>query len=139
MPMSIRIDIVSTEAEIYSGTANMVYIPAIMGEIGVAPRHAPLLTTLKAGEVRVQIEGQDEQFFYVSGGLVEVQPHIITVLADTALRAKDIDEVVAQEAKARAEKAMEDNSSEFEFAKAKAQLAEAIAQLRAVKKIKKLR
>ena len=139
MPMSIRIDIVSTEAEIYSGTANMVYIPAIMGEIGVAPRHAPLLTTLKAGEVRVQIEGQDEQFFYVSGGFVEVQPHIITVLADTALRAKDIDEVVAQEAKARAEKAMEDNSSEFEFAKAKAQLAEAIAQLRAVKKIKKLR
>jgi F-type H+-transporting ATPase subunit epsilon len=139
MPMSIRIDIVSTEAEIYSGTANMVYIPAIMGEIGVAPRHAPLLTTLKAGEVRVQIEGQDEQFFYVSGGLVEVQPHIITVLADTALRAKDIDEVAAQEAKARAEKAMEDNSSEFEFAKAKAQLAEAIAQLRAVKKIKKLR
>jgi F-type H+-transporting ATPase subunit epsilon len=137
--MSIRIDIVSTEAEIYSGTANMVYIPAIMGEIGVAPRHAPLLTTLKAGEVRVQIEGQDEQFFYVSGGLVEVQPHIITVLADTALRAKDIDEVAAQEAKARAEKAMEDNSSEFEFAKAKAQLAEAIAQLRAVKKIKKLR
>jgi F-type H+-transporting ATPase subunit epsilon len=139
MPMSIRIDIVSTEAEIYSGTANMVYIPAIMGEIGVAPRHTPLLTTLKAGEVRVQIEGQDEQFFYVSGGLVEVQPHIITVLADTALRAKDIDEVAAQEAKARAEKAMEDNSSEFEFAKAKAQLAEAIAQLRAVKKIKKLR
>ena len=137
--MSIRIDIVSTEAEIYSGTANMVYIPAIMGEIGVAPRHTPLLTTLKAGEVRVQIEGQDEQFFYVSGGLVEVQPHIITVLADTALRAKDIDEVAAQEAKARAEKAMEDNSSEFEFAKAKAQLAEAIAQLRAVKKIKKLR
>ena len=91
MAMTLHVDIVSAEAEIFSGTANMVFAPAEMGEVGIAPRHAPLLTRLKPGEVRVQVEGQEEQFFYVSGGMLEVQPHVVTVLADVALRARDID------------------------------------------------
>ena len=86
----------------------MVFAPAEMGEVGIAPRHAPLLTRLKPGEVRVQMQGQDEQFFYVSGGMLEVQPHVVTVLADTALRARDLDEAAALEAKQRAERAMAD-------------------------------
>ena len=92
MAMTIHVDIVSAEAEIFSGQANMVFAPAEMGEVGIAPRHTPMLTRLKPGEVRLQMEGKDEQFFYVSGGMLEVQPHVVTVLADTAMRAKDIDE-----------------------------------------------
>ena len=139
MAMTIKIDIVSAENEIFSGSANMVYVPAVMGEIGIAPRHTPLLTTLKAGEVRVNNDGEEEQSFFVSGGLLEVQPHVITVLADTAIRAADIDEAAALEAKARAEKMMDENKSEFEFAQAKAELAQSIARLKALKNIKKKR
>ena len=137
MSMTIHIHIVSAEKEIFSGTANMVFAPAEMGEVGIAPRHTPLLTRLKPGEVRVQMEGQDEQFFYVSGGMLEIQPHVVTVLADTAIRASDIDEAAAIKAKERAERAMDDKQSDFDYAKAQAELAEAVAQLRTINSIRK--
>jgi F-type H+-transporting ATPase subunit epsilon len=136
MSMTIHIDIVSAEMEIFSGTANMVFAPAEMGEVGIAPRHTPLLTRLKPGEVRVQMEGQDEQFFYVSGGMLEIQPHVVTVLADTAIRATDLDEAAAIQAKERAERAMDDRQSDFDYAKAQAELAEAVAQLRTINSIR---
>ena len=96
---TIHVDIVSAEGEIFSGEASMVFVPAIMGDIGIAPRHAPLLTTLRPGEIRVQTPAGEEQFFYVSGGAIEIQPHVVTVLADTALRAHDLDEAAAVAAK----------------------------------------
>ena len=136
MSMTIHIHIVSAESEIFSGTANMVFAPAEMGEVGIAPRHTPLLTRLKPGEVRVQMEGQDEQFFYVSGGILEIQPHVVTVLADTAIRATDLDEAAAIQAKERAERAMDDKQSDFDYAKAQAELAEAVAQLRTINSIR---
>lgn len=136
MAMTIHVDIVSAEAEIFSGTANMVFAPAEMGELGIAPRHTPLLTRLKAGEVRVQMEGQEEQFFYVSGGMLEIQPHVVTVLADTAMRAADLDEAAALRVKERAEKAMADKQSDFDYARAQAELAEAVAQLRTLQHIR---
>ena len=136
MSMTIHIHIVSAEMEIFSGTANMVFAPAEMGEVGIAPRHTPLLTRLKPGEVRVQMEGQDEQFFYVSGGVLEIQPHVVTVLADTAIRATDLDEAAAIKAKDRAERAMDDKQSDFDYAKAQAELAEAVAQLRTINSIR---
>ena len=137
MSMTIHIHIVSAEKEIFSGTANMVFAPAEMGEVGIAPRHTPLLTRLKPGEVRVQMEGQDEQFFYVSGGMLEIQPHVVTVLADTAIRASDLDEAAAIKAKEREERAMDDKQSDFDYAKAQAELAEAVAQLRTINSIRK--
>ncbi len=137
MAMTLHVDIVSAEEEIFSGTANMVFAPAEMGEVGITPRHTPLLTRLKPGEVRVRIEGQEELFFYVSGGMLEIQPHIVTVLADTAVRAKDLDEAAALKAKDRAEKAMKDKQSDFDYAKAQAELAEAVAQLRTIQKLRK--
>ena len=137
MSMTTHIHIVSAETEIFSGTANMVFAPAEMGEVGIAPRHTPLLTRLKPGEVRVQMDGQDEQFFYVSGGILEVQPHVVTVLADTAIRAGDLDEAAAIKAKERAERAMVDKQSDFDYAKAQAELAEAVAQLRTINSIRK--
>lgn len=136
MAMTIHVDIVSAETEIFSGQANMVFAPAEMGEVGIAPRHTPLLTRLKPGEVRVQLEGKDEQFFYVSGGMLEVQPHVVTVLADTAMRARDIDEAAAIKAKELAEQAMADRKSDFDYAKAQAEFAEAVAQLRTIQKIR---
>ncbi|MET0067088.1 MAG: F0F1 ATP synthase subunit epsilon [Candidatus Thiodiazotropha sp.] len=138
MAMTIHVDIVSAEGEIFSGLAEMVYAPAIMGEVGIAPRHTPLVTQLKPGEVRVDGGGgKAMQHFYVSGGILEVQPHVVTVLADTAIRAADLDEAAAEEAKRRAEEAMSDRSAEFEYAKAQAELAEAVAQLRVIEKIRK--
>ena len=136
MAMTIHVDIVSAEAEIFSGTATWCLRPAEMGEVGIAPRHTPLLTRLKPGEVRVQVEGQEEQFFYVSGGILEVQPHVVTVLADTALRAKDLDEAAAIRVKERAEKAIADKASDFDYAKAQAELAEASAQLHAIRRMR---
>jgi F-type H+-transporting ATPase subunit epsilon len=136
---TIHVDIVSAEGEIYSGEAAMVFAPAAMGDIGIAPRHAPLLTTLRAGEVRVQTPGGEEQFFYVSGGAIEVQPHLVTVLADTALRARDIDEAAAMQAKQRAEDALRDRVGKMEVAEAQAELARAAAQLKALEKLRKLR
>ncbi len=136
MAMTIHVDIVSAEKAIFSGPAEMVFASAAMGDVGILPRHAPLLTPLKPGEVRIKKEGGDEEFFYVSGGMLEVQPHVVTVLADTAARAKDLDEAAALEAKQRAEQAMVDKTSEFEYAKAQIELAEAAAQLQAIQKLR---
>jgi F-type H+-transporting ATPase subunit epsilon len=136
---TIHVDIVSAEGEIFSGEAAMVFAPAAMGDIGIAPRHAPLLTTLRPGEVRVQTPGGEEQFFYVSGGAIEIQPHLVTVLADTALRAKDIDEAAALQAKQRAEEALKDRGVKIDTAKAQAELASAVAQLKAIEKLRKIR
>ena len=136
MANTIQIDIVSAEEEIWSGEGTMVFAPAVMGEIGIAPQHAPLLTQLKPGEVRVQQESGEEQFFYVSGGMLEVQGHVVTVLSDTALRAADLDEASALEAQHRAEQALSDQSSELELAKAEAELIQAAAQIRAIQKLR---
>lgn len=140
MAMTIHVDIVSAEEEIYSGTANVVYAPAEEGEVGIYPRHAPMLTKLSPGEVRVEKEGADEElFFFVSGGLLEVQPHVVTVLADTAIRAHDLDEASALQAQKQAEEAMRENKTDIDFAKAKAEMAQAAAQLRAIQKLRKQR
>ena len=140
MASSIHVDIVSAEGEIYSGSAAMVFVPAAAGELGIAPRHAPLLTTLKAGEVRVQpAGGGEEQLFWVGGGAIEIQPHLVTVLADTAARAKDLDEAAAQAAKQRAEEALKDRSGEMDLAEAQAELLRAVAQLRAIEKLRKMK
>ncbi|MCZ8130323.1 MAG: F0F1 ATP synthase subunit epsilon [Steroidobacteraceae bacterium] len=135
---TIHVDIVSAEGQIYSGKAAMVFVPAVQGEIGIAPRHAPLLTTLKAGEVRVQpAEGGDELGFYVGGGALEIQPQRVTVLADTAMRAKDIDEAAAQAAKQRAEEALKNAKDQIELAEAQAELARAAAQFKALQRLRK--
>ena len=140
MASSIHVDIVSAEGEIFSGSAAMVFVPAAAGELGIAPRHAPLLTTLKAGEVRVQpAGGGEEQLFWVGGGAIEIQPHLVTVLADTAARAKDLDEAAAQVAKQRAEEALKDRSGEMDLAEAQAELLRAVAQLRAIEKLRKMK
>ena len=136
---TIHVDIVSAEGEIFSGEASMVFAPAQMGEIGIAPRHAPLLTTLRPGELRVQVPNGEEQYFYVSGGAIEIQPHLVTVLADTAARAKDLDEAAAKEAIQRAEEALRDRKGEIDSAKAQAELARAAAQLRAIERLRKLK
>jgi F-type H+-transporting ATPase subunit epsilon len=136
MTMTIHVDIVSAEKEIYSGLAEMVFAPAEMGEVGIAPRHAQLITRLRPGEVRVKTATEEFPFF-VSGGLLEVQPHVVTVLADTAIRAKDIDEAAALQAKARAEEALADKSGKIDYAKAQAELAEAVMQLRTLDRLRK--
>jgi F-type H+-transporting ATPase subunit epsilon len=136
---TIHVDIVSAEGEIFAGEATMVFAPASGGEIGVAPRHAPLLTTMKAGEVRVQDLNGEEHLFWVGGGALEVQPHKVTVLADTAARAKDLDEAAALAAKQRAEEALRDRKDAMEIAEAQAELARAAAQLRAIEKLRQLR
>jgi F-type H+-transporting ATPase subunit epsilon len=139
MPMTIHVDIVSAEGAIHSGLASMLYAPGEMGELGIAPRHTPLITRLKPGDVRVEQEDGQMEHFYVSGGMLEVQPDVITVLADTALRARDLDEAAALEAKRRAEDALAGQTAELEYAKAQAELAEAIAQLRAIEKLRKMK
>jgi F-type H+-transporting ATPase subunit epsilon len=139
MAMTMHLNIVSAENEIYSGTITQVFAPAEMGEVGVMPRHAPMLSTLKPGVVRVISQDGEEQSFYVSGGILEIQPHVVTILSDTALRAADIDESAALEAKARAEAAMKDKASEMDYAKAKSELIEAVAQIEALKKLRKKR
>jgi F-type H+-transporting ATPase subunit epsilon len=137
MVMTVHVDIVSAEKEIYSGQAEMVFAPAEMGEVGITPRHAPFITRLKPGEVRVKVSDDESYPFYVSGGMLEVQPHLVTVLADTAIRAKDIDEAAAIEAKAKAEEALADKSGKLDYATAQAQLAEAIMQLRTLDRLRK--
>ena len=133
---TIKIDIVSAEGEIHSGDANMVYAPAQMGEVGIAPRHAPLLTSLKPGEVRVEDVDGKEHFFYVTGGMLEVQPHLVTVLADTALRGDELDEAAAKKAQKQAEKSLEGASEETDLKRAQSELAEANARYRAAQKLK---
>ncbi len=139
MANTIHVDIVSAEGQIFKGDAAMVFAPAAGGEIGIAPRHAPLLTMLKPGEVRVQVEGQEEQSFYVGGGALEVQPNAVSVLADTAVRAHDLDEAAALAAKQRAEESMRGRADKMEIAEAQAELARAVAQLRAIERIRKKR
>ncbi|EQD71121.1 ATPase, F1 complex, delta/epsilon subunit [mine drainage metagenome] len=138
-PHTIQVDIVSAEGEVFSGAATMVFAPASQGDIGVAPRHAPLLSMLKPGEVRVQTPDGQEQFFFVGGGAIEVQPHRVTVLADTALRAKDIDEAAALAAKERAEEALKDRGGLITQAEALAELARAAAQLKISARLRKAR
>ncbi len=135
--MTVHVDIVSAEQEIFSGMAEMVFAPAELGEVGISPRHAPFITRLKPGEVRVKVSDTESYPFYVSGGMLEVQPHLVTVLADTAIRAKDIDEAAAIEAKAKAEEALADKSGKIDYATAQAQLAEAIMQLRTLDRLRK--
>lgn len=139
MANTIHVDIVSAEGQIFAGEANMVFAPASEGEIGIAPRHAPLLTMLKPGEVRVQIEGEDEQSFFIGGGALEIQPHVVTVLADTAVRAHDLDEAAALQARQRAQEAAKSKTDKIELAEAQAELARAVAQLRAIERLRKTR
>jgi F-type H+-transporting ATPase subunit epsilon len=134
---TIRCDIVSAEAEIFHGQAQMVIASGEMGELGIAPRHAPLITRLKPGQVRVIAENGEEQSFYVSGGILEVQPQVVTVLADTAIRAKDLDEAAARNAKEEAERLLANRTDAVEIAEAQAQLAQAIAQLQAIERLRR--
>jgi F-type H+-transporting ATPase subunit epsilon len=133
---TIRVDIVSAEGEIHSGEAKMVFAPARMGEVGISPRHAPLLTALKPGEVRVQDPDGKEHFFYITGGMLEIQPHLVTVLADTALRGEQLDEAAALSAKQQAEEALKGVSDQTDLVRAQAELAEAEARYRAAQKLK---
>lgn len=133
---TIHCDIVSAEEEIFSGETHMVIATGEMGELGITPRHAPLITRLKPGQVRVQLANGEEQFFYVSGGMLEVQPTVVTVLADTAIRAKDLDEAAARKAKEEAERALSNRTDALEVAQAQAQLAQALAQLQALEKLR---
>lgn len=134
---TIRIDVVSAEASIYSGTAAMVFATGELGELGIAPGHSPLITKLKPGQVRIQQTDGKEELIYVSGGLLEVQPYIVTVLADTAVRAPDLDEAAAIAAKERAEQLLQSKQSDFDYSLASAELAEAIAQLRTIQQLRK--
>jgi len=133
---TIQVDIVSAEGEIHTGEAAMVFAPASMGEVGIAPRHAPMLTTLKPGEVRIQDAEGKEQAFYITGGMLEIQPQRVTVLADTALRGDQLDEAAALAAQQAAEKALEGASEETDVARAQAELEEARARYRAAQKLK---
>jgi F-type H+-transporting ATPase subunit epsilon len=133
---TIKVDIVSAEGEIHSGVAKMVFAPARMGELGITPRHAPLLTSLKPGEVRVEDVDGKEHFFYITGGMLEIQPHLVTVLADTALRGEQLDEAAALAAKQDAEEALKGVSDETDLARAQAELAEAEARYRAAQKLR---
>lgn len=139
MAMTIHVDIVSAEQEIYSGLAELVVAPAEEGDVGIAARHAPLLTRLKPGEVRVKVDDNETLPFYVSGGILEVQPHLVTILADKAIRAKDIDEAAAKEAKQRAEEMLADKSGKYDLAKAQAELVESMMQLQTLERWRKHR
>lgn len=136
--MTTHVDIVSAEEEIFSGSVEMIYAPAEMGEVGIAPRHTQMITRLKPGEVRLQTGGE-EQSFYVSGGILEVQPHVVTVLADTAIRARDLDEAQAIKAKEKAEQALKDKASDLDYTRAQIELAEAAAQIRTIEKLRKMK
>ena len=136
MAMTMHLDIVSAEHEIFSGVAEVVVAPAIMGEVGIYPRHTQMLTPLKPGEVRITKPGGEEESIYVSGGILEVQAHVVTILSDTAVRAADLDEAAAMEAKEKAEQALKDQTGEINIADAQAQLAEAMAQLQAISRMR---
>jgi F-type H+-transporting ATPase subunit epsilon len=136
MTTTIRCEIVSAEAEIFHGTATLVVASGDEGELGIAPRHAPLITRLKPGQVRV-ISENGEEHFYVSGGIIEVQPQVVTILADTAIRAKDLDEAAAQRAKEQAERLISQRTDAVEIAQAQAELAQAIAQLQAIERLRR--
>lgn len=137
MPITFHLDIVSAEAPIFSGLVEKISATGTVGELGVFPGHTPLLTSLKPGFIRATKQGGEEEVFYVSGGMLEVQPTVVTVLADTALRADHLDEAAAIEAKERAEKRLAEKASEFEYSQAMGELAEAAAQLRAIQELRK--
>ena len=140
MSNTIQIDVVSAEESIFSGDAEFVVAPAKMGEVGIYPNHAPMITTLKSGSLKIKLaDKKEEQLIYVSGGILEVQPGIITVLSDTAIRAKDLDENKAAKAKKAAEEAMKNKSSDVDYAKAQAELTEALAQIQAIEKLRKIK
>ena len=140
MVNTIKIDIVSAEESIFSGEAEFVSAPAIMGEVGIYPNHAPMITPLKSGSLKIKLaDKNEEQLIYVSGGILEVQPGVITVLSDTAIRGKDLDESKALAAKKSAEEAMKNKSSDTDFAQAQAELVEAMAQIQAIDKLRKIR
>jgi F-type H+-transporting ATPase subunit epsilon len=140
MAMTMHVDVVSAERSLFSGVVEFLVAPAAMGEVGIYPRHAPLITRIKAGSVRLKLPDRDEEeLIYVSGGLLEVQPSVVTILADTAVRGRDLDEVKAQEAKQRAEEAMRDRTAAIDYAKAQSELAEAVAQLHAIQRLRKQR
>ena len=134
-----HLDIVSAEESIYSGPVEFLVAPAQMGELGIYPRHTPLLTRIKSGMVRIKAQLKEEELVYVSGGMLEVQPDVVTILADTAIRSNDLDEAKAIEAKRAAEEAMRDKASELDYAKAQAELMEAVSQLAAIEKLRKRR
>src|SRR5210317_2219159 len=137
MKHTIQCDIVSAQEEIFSGEATMIFATGSVGELGISPRHAPLITQLKPGPVRVQRPDGEEAFFFVGGGILEVMPHIVTVLADTAVRADDLDEAAAVRAKEEAERELADQTGDIEIAEAQARLLEAAAQLRALQQLRK--
>lgn len=135
--MTIRVELVSAEAKIYSGTAEMVILPATMGEMGIIPRHAPLLTTLKPGCLRIVVRPTEEEIFYVNGGFAEVQPHLVTILSDTALRADTLDETAALEVKKHAEMTLSKSKASLDYSRALTELAQALAQLRTIEQLRK--
>ena len=138
MANTIHVDVVSAEESIYSGEAEFVVLPGIMGELGVYPKHTPLITQIKPGEVRIKVPGQaEEQIVFVQGGYLEIQPDVVTVLSDTAIRAKDLDEVKALRAKQAAEEAMQNKASKEDIARAEGELAGAMAQLAAIRKLRR--
>jgi len=137
MANTIKVDIVSAEESIFSGEAYMVFAPAVMGEVGIAPGHTPLISQLAPGEIRVKHPGGEEEGFYVSGGILEVQPKIVTVLSDTALRAEDLDEAAVIKAKEQAEREFHDRDAKMDYATAQAALAETVAQLQTIQRLRK--
>ena len=138
MPNTIHVDVVSAEESIYSGEAEFVVLPGIMGELGVYPKHTPLITQIKPGEVRIKVPGQaEEQIVFVQGGYLEIQPDVVTVLSDTAIRAKDLDEAKALQAKQAAEQAIQNKASKEDIARAEGELAGALAQLAAIRKLRR--
>ena len=137
MSTVFHVDIVSAEESIYSGPAEFLVAPAEAGEVGIYPHHTPMLTRIKPGSVRIKAPLQEEELIYVSGGMLEMQPDVVTILADTAVRGANLDEAKATEAKKRAEEAMRDRTSSIDYARAQAELAESIAQLAAIQKFRK--
>lgn len=136
MASTIRLEIVSAERALFSGDCEMVFAPGVMGELGILPRHTPLITRLKPGEVRAKLEGGEEESFYVSGGMLEIQPYVVTVLSDTGVRADDLDEAAALEAQQQAERMLSEGRSEIDQARVRAELAQAAAQLAAIKRLR---
>lgn len=134
---TVQVDIVSAENEIFSGEVEMVFAPALLGEVGIAPGHTPLVTQLGPGEVRIQHPDGVEEAFYVSGGLLEVQPKVVTILSDTAVRAEDLDEAAVLKAKEEAERQFHDRGAEVDYAAAQAQLAETVAQLQTIQRLRR--
>ncbi|MCP5201742.1 MAG: F0F1 ATP synthase subunit epsilon [Gammaproteobacteria bacterium] len=137
MTMTVHVDIVSAEREIFSGQAEMIFAPAVLGEVGIAPGHTPLLTRLGPGEVRLKFAEDKEEAFYISGGMLEVQPRVVTILSDTAERAEDLDEAAALKAKEDAERLLVEGQASMDYAKALAELAEAAAQLQTIQRLRR--